>query len=84
MNGQHPGSVYGRIATASLAETVLSPTPCDSVQEASGHNPSEPLSSKSNPDEGILLQSLIKKLQNVLVDTFCSCYIFQGPNCSLL
>ena len=52
MNVQHPGSVYGRIATASLAETVLSPAPCDSVQEASGHNPSEPLSSKSSPDEG--------------------------------
>uniref|UniRef100_A0A8D3CYD8 BicC family RNA binding protein 1 n=1 Tax=Scophthalmus maximus TaxID=52904 RepID=A0A8D3CYD8_SCOMX len=50
LNGhvKHPGSVYGRIATASLAETV----PCDSVQEASGHNPSEPLSSKSSPDEG--------------------------------
>ncbi|XP_070697159.1 protein bicaudal C homolog 1-B-like isoform X2 [Pempheris klunzingeri] len=54
LNGhvKHPGSVYGRIATASLAETVLSPAPCDSVQEASGHNPSEPLSSKSSPDEG--------------------------------
>uniref|UniRef100_A0A3B3U581 BicC family RNA binding protein 1 n=1 Tax=Poecilia latipinna TaxID=48699 RepID=A0A3B3U581_9TELE len=51
LNGhQHPG--YGRLATASLAETVLSPTPCDSAQEASGHSPSEPLSSKSNPDEG--------------------------------
>ncbi|XP_074532178.1 protein bicaudal C homolog 1 [Halichoeres trimaculatus] len=54
LNGhvKHPGSVYGRIATASLAETVLSPAPCDSVQEASGHNPSEPLSSKSSQDEG--------------------------------
>ncbi|XP_053730314.1 protein bicaudal C homolog 1-like [Synchiropus splendidus] len=54
LNGhiKHPGSVYGRISTASLAETVLSPTQCDAVQEASGHNPSEPLSSKSNPDEG--------------------------------
>ncbi|XP_022619462.1 protein bicaudal C homolog 1 [Seriola dumerili] len=54
LNGhvKHPGSVYGRIATASLAETVLSPAPCDSVQEASGHSPSEPLSSKSSPDEG--------------------------------
>ncbi|XP_069000579.1 protein bicaudal C homolog 1-like [Embiotoca jacksoni] len=54
LNGhvKHPGSVYGRLATASLAETVLSPAPCDSVQEASGHNPSEPLSSKSSPDEG--------------------------------
>lgn len=53
---QHPGSVYGRIASVSLAETVLSQTPCDSVQEATGHNPSEPLSSKSSPDEGILLK----------------------------
>ncbi|XP_041803156.1 protein bicaudal C homolog 1-like [Chelmon rostratus] len=54
LNGhvKHPSSVYGRIATAALAETVLSPAPCDSVQEASGHNPSEPLSSKSSPDEG--------------------------------
>ncbi|XP_068184334.1 protein bicaudal C homolog 1-B-like isoform X2 [Antennarius striatus] len=54
LNGhvKHPGSVYGRIATASLAETVLSPAPCDSVQEATGHNPSEPLSSKSSQDEG--------------------------------
>ncbi|KAK7901900.1 hypothetical protein WMY93_018669 [Mugilogobius chulae] len=49
---KHPSSVYTRITTASLAETVLSPPPCDPVQEASGHNPSEPLSSKSNPDEG--------------------------------
>ncbi|XP_051935671.1 protein bicaudal C homolog 1-B-like isoform X2 [Hippocampus zosterae] len=54
LNGhiKHPASVYGRISTASLAETVLSPAPCDSVQEASGHNPSEPLSSKSSTDEG--------------------------------
>ncbi|XP_028278881.1 protein bicaudal C homolog 1 isoform X2 [Parambassis ranga] len=54
LNGhvKHPGSVYGRLATASLAETVLSPAPCDTVQEASGHSPSEPLSSKSSPDEG--------------------------------
>ncbi|XP_032409565.1 protein bicaudal C homolog 1 [Xiphophorus hellerii] len=52
LNGhvKHPG--YGSLATASLTETVLSPTPCDSAQEASGHSPSEPLSSKSNPDEG--------------------------------
>ncbi|KAM9809648.1 protein bicaudal C homolog 1-A-like isoform 1-T1 [Syngnathus typhle] len=54
LNGhvKHPASVYGRIATASLAETVLSPAPCDSIQEAGGHNPSEPLSSKSSTDEG--------------------------------
>ncbi|KAM9364469.1 protein bicaudal C homolog 1 [Pholidichthys leucotaenia] len=54
LNGhvKHPASVYGRLATASIAETVLSPVPCDSVQEASGHSPSEPLSSKSSTDEG--------------------------------
>ncbi|CAG6016793.1 protein bicaudal C homolog 1 isoform 2-T2 [Menidia menidia] len=54
LNGhvKHPGSVYGRLATAALAETVLSPAPCDSAQEASGHNPSEPLSSKSSQDQG--------------------------------
>lgn len=54
LNGhvKHPASVYGRLASASLAETVLSPPPCDSVQEASGHGPSEPRSSKSSPDEG--------------------------------
>ncbi|XP_077470152.1 protein bicaudal C homolog 1-like [Stigmatopora argus] len=54
LNGhvKHPGSVYSRIATAALSETVLSPAPCDSVQEASGHNPSEPLSGKSSTDEG--------------------------------
>uniref|UniRef100_A0A3P9JG37 BicC family RNA binding protein 1a n=1 Tax=Oryzias latipes TaxID=8090 RepID=A0A3P9JG37_ORYLA len=54
LNGhvKHPGSVYGRLPTAALAETVLTQAPCDSAQEASGHNPSEPLSSKSNSDEG--------------------------------
>lgn len=70
---QHPGSVYGRIATASLAETVLSPAPCDSVQEASGHNPSEPLSSKSSPDEGIPHSSTslaTLTMTNVLVDHY--------------
>uniref|UniRef100_A0A8C5BMT1 BicC family RNA binding protein 1 n=1 Tax=Gadus morhua TaxID=8049 RepID=A0A8C5BMT1_GADMO len=54
LNGhvKHPSSVYGRMSSASLGDTVLSPSQCDSVQEASGHNPSEPLSSKSNQDEG--------------------------------
>uniref|UniRef100_A0A8C8FPW9 BicC family RNA binding protein 1 n=1 Tax=Oncorhynchus tshawytscha TaxID=74940 RepID=A0A8C8FPW9_ONCTS len=42
---KHPGSVYGRMSSASLADTVLNPNQCDSVQEASGHNPSEPRSS---------------------------------------
>ncbi|XP_055783078.1 protein bicaudal C homolog 1-A-like isoform X2 [Salvelinus fontinalis] len=49
---KNPGSVYGRMSSASLADTVLNPNQCDSVQEASGHNPSEPRSSKSNQDEG--------------------------------
>ncbi|CAG13282.1 unnamed protein product, partial [Tetraodon nigroviridis] len=39
-------------AAGSLADSVLTPAPCDPVQEASGHSPSEPLSSKSDPDEG--------------------------------
>ena len=49
---QHAASVYGRRPTGSLGESVLTPAPCDPVQEASGHSPSEPLSSKSDPDEG--------------------------------
>eukprot|EP00066_Takifugu_rubripes_P012000 XP_011601266.1 PREDICTED: protein bicaudal C homolog 1 isoform X2 [Takifugu rubripes] len=54
LNGHvtHAGSIYRRRPTGSLGESVLTPTPCDSVQEASGHNPSEPLSTKSNPHEG--------------------------------
>ncbi|CAB1343736.1 unnamed protein product [Coregonus sp. 'balchen'] len=54
LNGhvKHPGSVYGRMTSASLADTVLNPNQCDSVQEASVHNSSEPRSSKSNQDEG--------------------------------
>ncbi|MFT7807260.1 protein bicaudal C homolog 1 isoform X2 [Arapaima gigas] len=54
LNGhiKHPSSVYGRMSAASLAEKVLNANHADSVQEASGHCPSEPLSSKSSPDEG--------------------------------
>ncbi|KAJ8264402.1 hypothetical protein GJAV_G00148770 [Gymnothorax javanicus] len=54
LNGhvKHPGSVYGRITASSLADKVLNPGHSDPVQEASGHCPSEPLSSKSSPDEG--------------------------------
>ncbi|KAJ8365660.1 hypothetical protein SKAU_G00144910 [Synaphobranchus kaupii] len=54
LNGhvKHPGSVYGRMSAASLADKVLNPGHSDGVQEASGHCPSEPLSSKSSPDEG--------------------------------
>ncbi|KAG5855420.1 hypothetical protein ANANG_G00048870 [Anguilla anguilla] len=54
LNGhvKHPGSVYGRMSAASLADNVLNPGHGDPVQEASGRCPSEPLSSKSSPDEG--------------------------------
>ncbi|XP_046885233.1 protein bicaudal C homolog 1-B-like isoform X2 [Hypomesus transpacificus] len=53
LNGhvKHPCSVYGRMSTASRTDSGLNPNQCDSVQEASGHNPSEPMSSKSNQDE---------------------------------
>ncbi|KAJ8284820.1 hypothetical protein COCON_G00036700 [Conger conger] len=53
LNGhiKHPGSVYGRMSAASLADKVLNPGHGDPGQEASGHCPSEPMSSKS-PDEG--------------------------------
>uniref|UniRef100_H3DI12 BicC family RNA binding protein 1 n=1 Tax=Tetraodon nigroviridis TaxID=99883 RepID=H3DI12_TETNG len=51
LNGhvKHAASVYGRRPAGSLADSVLTPAPCDPVQEASGHSPSEPLSSKSDP-----------------------------------
>ncbi|TNN70581.1 Protein bicaudal C 1-B [Liparis tanakae] len=70
--GPHPSSVYGRIASASLAETVLSPAPCDSVQEASGHNPSEPRSSKSSPDDAYGLEegTYSSALDNIDLQTF--------------
>ncbi|KAM6956740.1 LOW QUALITY PROTEIN: protein bicaudal C homolog 1-B-like [Aplochiton taeniatus] len=54
LNGhvKHPGSMYGRITTASLVDPARSPAQCEQVHEASRHNPSEPHSSKSNPDQG--------------------------------
>ncbi|KAL0964503.1 hypothetical protein UPYG_G00324730 [Umbra pygmaea] len=54
LNGhmKHPGSVYGRMSSGSLTDTVRNTNQCDSVQDASGHNPSEPRSSKSNQDQG--------------------------------
>lgn len=54
LNGhiKHPGSMYGRITTSSLVDPARGSAQCEPVQEASGHSPSEPRSSKSNPDEG--------------------------------
>ncbi|KAJ8388230.1 hypothetical protein AAFF_G00136010 [Aldrovandia affinis] len=54
LNGHvtHSCSVYGRMSSTSLADKVLSPSHSDPEQEASGHRPSEPLSSKSSPDQG--------------------------------
>uniref|UniRef100_A0A8B9HAE8 BicC family RNA binding protein 1b n=1 Tax=Astyanax mexicanus TaxID=7994 RepID=A0A8B9HAE8_ASTMX len=52
LNGKHPSSMYSRMSTASLAEKVLNAAHGDSVQEASAHRPSEPLSSKSSQDQG--------------------------------
>ncbi|KAG5266779.1 hypothetical protein AALO_G00236130 [Alosa alosa] len=49
---QHPGSVYSRISSASLADVVLSPAHCDPAPQSNTHNPAEPLSSKSSSDEG--------------------------------
>ncbi|XP_031435183.1 protein bicaudal C homolog 1-like [Clupea harengus] len=54
LNGhvKHPGSVYGRMSAASLADVVLSPAHCDPSPQPNTHNPAEPLSSKSSSDEG--------------------------------
>ncbi|XP_030642764.1 protein bicaudal C homolog 1 isoform X2 [Chanos chanos] len=52
LNGHHPGSMYSRISSSSLAESVLSPSHCDAVQETNSHSQSEPLSSKSGSDQG--------------------------------
>ncbi|XP_051968023.1 protein bicaudal C homolog 1-like [Xyrauchen texanus] len=45
-------SMYSRMSAASLADTVLTAAHGDSVQEASSHCPSEPMSSKSSQDQG--------------------------------
>ncbi|XP_061084111.1 protein bicaudal C homolog 1-like [Conger conger] len=54
LNGhiKHPCSVYSRMSSTSLADQVLSPSHTDPAQDASGHCPSEPLSSKSGSDQG--------------------------------
>ncbi|XP_076141801.1 protein bicaudal C homolog 1 [Alosa pseudoharengus] len=54
LNGhvKHPGSVYSRISSASLADVVLSPAHCEPAPQSNTHNPAEPLSSKSSSDEG--------------------------------
>ncbi|KAJ8248375.1 hypothetical protein GJAV_G00241350 [Gymnothorax javanicus] len=53
LNGhnQHSSSVYGRMSSASLAEQVLSPSHSDPAPDASGHCPTEPLSSKATSDQ---------------------------------
>uniref|UniRef100_A0AAY4AAJ8 SAM domain-containing protein n=2 Tax=Denticeps clupeoides TaxID=299321 RepID=A0AAY4AAJ8_9TELE len=54
LNGhvKHTSSVYSRISAAALADKVLNPSHSDSVPDPTAHCPSEPLSSKSSPDEG--------------------------------
>ncbi|RXN28843.1 bicaudal C -like protein [Labeo rohita] len=47
-----PSTMYSRMSAASLADKVLTAAHGDSVQEASPHCPSEPLSSKSSQDQG--------------------------------
>uniref|UniRef100_A0A672K163 BicC family RNA binding protein 1 n=1 Tax=Sinocyclocheilus grahami TaxID=75366 RepID=A0A672K163_SINGR len=47
-----PRTMYSRMSAASLADKVLTAAHGDSVQEASPHCPSEPLSSKSSQDQG--------------------------------
>ncbi|KTF85986.1 hypothetical protein cypCar_00033742, partial [Cyprinus carpio] len=47
-----PSTMYSRMSAASLADKVLTAVHGDSVQEASPHCPSEPLSSKSSQDQG--------------------------------
>ncbi|KAJ8361621.1 hypothetical protein SKAU_G00181460 [Synaphobranchus kaupii] len=54
LNGhiKHPCSVYSRLSSTSLADQVRSPSHNDPAQDAGGHCPSEPLSSKSGSDQG--------------------------------
>ncbi|XP_056325928.1 protein bicaudal C homolog 1-B-like [Danio aesculapii] len=53
-------NMYSRMSAASLADKVLTAAHGDSVQEASPHCPSEPLSSKSSQDQAMLLFLLSK------------------------
>ncbi|KAL0964705.1 hypothetical protein UPYG_G00327830 [Umbra pygmaea] len=50
---QHAGSIYRSMSKAGcLADQILNPKHGDSVQEAGGHCPSDPLASKTGPDQG--------------------------------
>ncbi|XP_059386472.1 protein bicaudal C homolog 1-like [Carassius carassius] len=52
LSSKQPSTMYSRMSSASLADKVLTAAHGDSVQEASPHCPSEPLSSKSCQDQG--------------------------------
>ncbi|XP_050980467.1 protein bicaudal C homolog 1 isoform X1 [Labeo rohita] len=52
LSSKQPSTMYSRMSAASLADKVLTAAHGDSVQEASPHCPSEPLSSKSSQDQG--------------------------------
>lgn len=52
LSTKQSSSMYSRMSAASLADKVLTAAHGDSVQEASPHCPSEPLSSKSSQDQG--------------------------------
>uniref|UniRef100_A0A671SAP5 Protein bicaudal C homolog 1-B-like n=1 Tax=Sinocyclocheilus anshuiensis TaxID=1608454 RepID=A0A671SAP5_9TELE len=52
LSSKQPRTMYSRMSAASLADKVLTAAHGDSVQEASPHCPSEPLSSKASQDQG--------------------------------
>ncbi|XP_048025822.1 protein bicaudal C homolog 1 isoform X3 [Chanodichthys erythropterus] len=52
LSSKQPSTMYSRMSAASLTDKVLTAAHGDSVQEASPHCPSEPLSSKSSQDQG--------------------------------
>ncbi|XP_056101896.1 protein bicaudal C homolog 1 isoform X1 [Rhinichthys klamathensis goyatoka] len=52
LSSKQPSNMYSRMSAASLADKVLTAAHGDSVQEASPHCSSEPLSSKSSQDRG--------------------------------
>lgn len=70
---QQPSTMYSRMSAASLTDKVLTAAHGDSVQEASPHCPSEPLSSKSSQDQGLhypqlLITRCISTAKNHLLD----------------
>ncbi|XP_051958460.1 LOW QUALITY PROTEIN: protein bicaudal C homolog 1-like [Xyrauchen texanus] len=52
LSSKQPNCMYSRMSATSLADKVMTAAHADSVQEASSHCPSEPLSSKSSQDQG--------------------------------